>query len=294
MVMSMTGFGRAADSNQTLSWQFEVKSVNGRGLDVRLNLPGGCEALEAPIRALFKSEFSRGNMQASLSLKDIGEEASVQIDTRLLTAMARQARLLDRSSGAVGRTSGAELLSLKSVISSEKVSREIGPSDATGKAVLETVKEALKTLSQARKTEGEALQAALSRIVTDMTEIVTAARQTADVQPAQLMAKLKARVGELLEDTRISEDRLEQEVALLVSKADVTEEIDRLDAHFHEAQSLIGSGKPVGRKLDFLSQELLREANTMGSKSASLEMTRHSLGLKSLIDQFKEQAANVE
>ena len=108
------------------------------------------------------------------------------------------------------------------------------------------------------------------------------------------MAKLKARVGELLEDTRISEDRLEQEVALLVSKADVTEEIDRLDAHFHEAQSLIGSGKPVGRKLDFLSQELLREANTMGSKSASLEMTRHSLGLKSLIDQFKEQAANVE
>lgn len=294
MVMSMTGFGRAADSNQTLSWQFEVKSVNGRGLDVRLHLPGGCEALESPIRALFKTEFARGNMQASLSLKDVGEEQSVQIDTRLLTSMARQARMLDRRSGAVGRTSSTDLLSLKGVISSEKVSREIGASDATGKAIIETVKEALKTLTDARRTEGEALKAALSRIVTEMTEIVKDARKTAGVQPAQLMSKLKARVGELLEDTRISEDRLEQEVALLVSKADVTEEIDRLDAHFAEALSLIASGMPIGRKLDFLSQELLREANTMGSKSASLDMTRHSLGLKSLIDQFKEQAANVE
>ena len=163
-----------------------------------------------------------------------------------------------------------------------------------GKGILDAVGEAIEQLKRARQTEGQALLEIMERIVSDMEAVVIEAKATADVQPAQMMARLNERVTGLLSDSRISEERLEQELAILVSKADITEEVDRLSAHLVEARNLFNSGKAVGRKLDFLSQELLREANTLGSKSASLEMTRHSLALKSLIDQFKEQSANVE
>ena len=170
----------------------------------------------------------------------------------------------------------------------------MSPDSDIGKGIMDAVGEAIEQLKRARQTEGQALLEIMERIVSDMEAVVVEAKAKADVQPAQMMARLNERVTGLLSDSRISEERLEQELAILVSKADVTEEVDRLSAHLVEARNLFKSGKAVGRKLDFLSQELLREANTLGSKSASLEMTRHSLALKSLIDQFKEQSANVE
>lgn len=294
MLSSMTGFGSAQGDGSNLSWQVEIKSVNGRGLDVRLHLPPGCEELETAIRGAFKAAFARGNMQASLNLRETGDDQRANIDTGLLNALARKARLADRAAGRNARTSAGELFALRGVISNERASIDVSAESEAGKGILASVNDAIANLKSARQNEGKALRDVLERIVSEMEAVVIEAKSTADVQPAQMMARLNERVSGLLEDSRISEERLEQELAILVSKADVTEEIDRLSAHLEEARRLFKSDKAVGRKLDFLSQELLREANTLGSKAASLEMTRHSLALKSLIDQFKEQSANVE
>ena len=293
MVSSMTGFSNGSAEVNGVSWTFEVKSVNGRGLDLRLYLPPGCEALEQEIRSRFKSAFSRGNMQASLQLKDRSDTGSVQIDSRLLTTLERRVRLADRRNGKRAGSLG-QLMSLKGVLNSDKGNTSFSAEDAVGKAVLASVNEAIAQLHDARLREGDTLKTVLSRILAEMQAETVAAKQTGDTQPEQMKAKFRERANALLTDTKVSEERLEQEFAILINKADVTEEIDRLSAHIEEASRLLELGQPVGRKLDFLSQELLREANTLGSKSASLEMTRHSLALKSSIDQFKEQAANVE
>lgn len=294
MLSSMTGFASVIGQNDQFSWSFEVKSVNGRGLDVRLNLPQGAEKLEQPIRALFKESFSRGNMQATLQIRDMSDGSSIKTNTRLLNALARQVRIMDRSNSGAPMFSSADLLNVRGVLSTDRASMDLAPDDGTGHHILADIKEALSQLEMARKREGEALHVVLSRIIKDMSQETDAALKTAEAQPAKMLERLKERVSAVLDDSRISDERLEQEVAILITKADVTEEIDRLTAHFEEARRLLSSKGASGRKLDFLSQELLREANTLGSKAASLEMTRHSLALKSLIDQFKEQSANVE
>ena len=294
MLSSMTGFASDGDELKGLSWQFEVKSVNGRGLDVRLHLPNGCEALEQPVRAAFKAHFARGNMQAGLTVRETGDSQKLVLDSALLTTLARKARILDRVQRRGAASAGAELLSMKGVQTSDKNSSEITVESECGVAILSTVNAVLTGLDAARRNEGRALFDIMTRIVSDMEAEVSDAAGTADAQPGQMMTRLKDRIEGLMGDARISEERLEQEVALMVAKADITEELDRLKAHLADAHKLLASKGATGRKLDFLSQELLREANTLGSKSASLEMTRHSLALKSLIDQFKEQAANVE
>lgn len=294
MLSSMTGFASTAGQTGNLNWSFEVKSVNGRGLDVRLNLPSGCEKLEHSIRALFKKHFARGNMQASLQINDQSETSRVRIDTHLMNTLSRRARIHDQNALGKRRTKASDLFPLRGIISSERSAIDISPEDLTGKDILDGIKAALEQLDEARKREGKALADSLDRIVSELASETKKARGTAEAQPAQMLERLKDRVAAVLDESRIAEDRLEQEVAILITKADVTEEIDRLLAHFEEARRLINSGEVVGRKLDFLSQELLREANTLGSKAASLEMTRHALALKSSIDQFKEQAANVE
>ncbi len=293
MISSMTGFANVAAEQDDVSWTFEIKSVNGRGLDLRLYLPNGCEALEQAIRAKFKDAFARGNMQASLQVKDRSDVGQARIDTQLLTSLARKVRLMDKASGQSGSRS-SELLGLRGVMSGEKATLDISADGVVGKAILASVDEAIKALHSAREREGEALKGILLRVLEDMQTETASAQQTSDAQPAQMKARLKDRVAAVLEDSKLNPERLEQEVAILITKADVTEEIDRLTAHIEEARRLLSLNQPKGRKLDFLSQELLREANTLGSKAASIEMTRHSLALKSSIDQFKEQCANVE
>ena len=292
MLSSMTGFASLGGETTDASWVFEIKSVNGRGLDVRLNLPQGCEKLEQPVRNALKDAFARGNMQASLQLRERSEAQAVRFDTRLLSSYARRARLMDGPGRKGSRAT--DFFALRGVLQSEKTVSEVTADSRLGLAILSTIETAVSQLDDARKGEGRALLTVLDRIIADMVSETEAAAGTAEAQPVRMMARLRERMEVVLEDSRISEERLEQEVAVLITKADVTEELDRLKAHFAEARRLLASGQPVGRKLDFLSQELLREANTLGSKAASLEMTRHSLSLKSLIDQFKEQAANVE
>lgn len=292
MLSSMTGFASGSGDLDDVSWSFEVKSVNGRGLDLRLHLPSGCEKLEPLIRDIFKATFSRGNMQANLHIKNRAEANRVQIDTGLLSRYARLARSYDAK--LQGKTNTAQLLEQRGVLHAEKNDLAVTADSDIGRGIVQTIKDAAQSLNASRLSEGNALFDLLTRIISDMETETEQTKQTADVQPKTIMERLKARAEELMSDTRVSEDRLEQELAILVSKADVTEEVDRLSAHLVEAGKILSSNKPAGRKLDFLSQELLREANTLGSKSASLEMTRHSLALKSLIDQFKEQAANVE
>lgn len=292
---SMTGYGSATGALENATWSFEAKSVNAKGLDMRVSYAPGCEAFDQPIRNAIKTGFKRGAFQVNLSFRATSNASAVAVDTALLTQLARTCRIRDRQIGARSQpTETASLLGLKGVLSTDKATDRIDADSPIGQAISQSIEVALEQLADARKREGAALKEVLQRILSEMEATCQEAQSIAAAQPQALKERLQARLAEILEGRDLNAERLEQEVAVLVSKADVTEELDRLAAHISEARHLLSVNGPVGRKLDFLSQEFLREANTLGSKSASLDMTRQSLALKALIDQFKEQVANVE
>lgn len=292
---SMTGYGSATGALENATWSFEAKSVNAKGLDMRVSYAPGCEAFDQTIRNAIKAGFKRGAFQVNLSLRTTSNAGAVAVETALLTQLARTCRIRDRQMGAVSpSTDTASLLGLKGVLSTDKANDRIDTDSPIGQAINQSIQIALEQLAEARKREGAALKEVLERILSEMEATCQEAQSIAAAQPQALKERLQGRLAEILEGRDLNAERLEQEVAVLVSKADVTEELDRLAAHISEARHLLSGKGPVGRKLDFLSQEFLREANTLGSKSASLDMTRQSLALKALIDQFKEQVANVE
>jgi uncharacterized protein (TIGR00255 family) len=293
-LISMTGFAEAQGARENLRWRWEAKSVNGRGLDLRLRTPPGFESVEAAARPLAAERFKRGTIQATLSL-DTGDNArGLRIDAVALAAAVKIAREVAAETGLPpARVDG--LLALKGVIVQEDnlpaSAPERGARDA---AILESLASAFDSLSRARASEGHKLANVLGGVLTEIEDLVSAAAKLAATQPAALRERLSAQLSDLLASTAVAEDRLAQEVALLAVRADVREELDRLAAHVHEARSLLKSGEAVGRKLDFLSQEFNREANTLCSKSADIQLTRTGLALKAAIDQFREQAQNVE
>jgi uncharacterized protein (TIGR00255 family) len=292
---SMTGFAESTGSHEGLRWRWEVKSVNSRSLDLRLRIPPGYDALEPPVRRLAGERFMRGALQISLSIELAQGARGLTVDAVALASAIRIARELAAETGlAPARVDG--LLALKGVIvaddgipASDPLAR--GSRDA---ALLESLGLAFDKLAEERAREGGKLAALLKAQVEEIERLVEEAGGLAAVQPEALKARLKAQIGELLEGNNIAEDRLAQEVALLAVKADVREELDRLTAHVQDARTLVAQGKGVGRKLDFLAQEFNREANTLCSKSADIALTRNGLALKAVIDQFREQAQNVE
>jgi uncharacterized protein (TIGR00255 family) len=293
-IVSMTGFAEAHGSREGSRWRWEIKSVNGRGLDLRLRTPPGFDAIEPPARTLAGERFKRGTLQATLTL-EAGEGAQgLRIDPVALAAAVRIAKEVAIDTGlAPARVDG--LLALKGVIVQDETApledRERATRDA---AIVETLAAALDSLARARSTEGQKLHAVLSAQINDIERLTREAGTLAAAQPAALRERLAAQVKEMLATGTLPEDRLAQEVALLAVKADIREELDRLRAHVHEARALLGAGEPVGRKLDFLAQEFNREANTLCSKSSDIQLTRTGLALKAVIDQFREQAQNVE
>jgi uncharacterized protein (TIGR00255 family) len=293
-LVSMTGFAEAQGSREGMRWRWEVKSVNGRGLDLRLRMPPGYDAIEPMARTLANERFRRGSLQATLTVETPESAKGLKIDPAALASAVRIAREVAAETGLQpAHVDG--LLALKGVI----VQDEILPLDAPARAardagIVETLAAALDALIRARGAEGAKLATLLESQVAEIARLTGEAAKLAATQPAALRDKLTTQLKEILEGGSVPEDRLAQEVALLVLRGDVREELDRLSAHVQEARHLMASGGAVGRKLDFLAQEFNREANTLCSKSSDIALTRTGLALKAVIDQFREQAQNVE
>ncbi len=292
-IVSMTGFAESHGALGALSWRWEVKSVNGRGLDIRLRTPPGFDSIEPAARVLSAERFKRGNLQATLMLEAPDTGRGFKVDPVALAAAIRIAReLCDQHGLAPARVDG--LLALKGVIVADELASDPEERAARDAAVLESLATALDSLRRARRAEGAKLAKVLTGMLDEIEALTAKAAGLAAATPEGLRARLRSQLDDLLADTAISEERLAQEAAMLAVRADIREELDRLKAHVSEARRLLSTGEAVGRRLDFLSQEFNREANTLCSKSADIEMTQTGLALKAVIDQLREQAQNVE
>jgi len=295
-VSSMTGFARAEGEANGVSFAWELKSVNGKSLDLRLRLAPGFDGLEPQLRAALAHRLRRGNVSASLSVTRTAPPA-IRINRDML---ARIVGLLAEISGEVSSRIKADpprldgLLGLRGIL--ETVEDEPEPVlEQRRAAVLAAWAAALDRLAATRAEEGARLAAVLNEQLAQLAELTAAAASSAAAQPGAIRARLAALLAELagLAPT-LPEERVAQEVAMLVSRADVREELDRLRAHIAQAGDLIGRSEAVGRQLDFLCQELNREANTLCAKSNDIELTRIGLQLKVAVEQFREQVQNLE
>jgi uncharacterized protein (TIGR00255 family) len=290
----MTGFGRASGSADNLTWAWELKSVNGRTLDIRLRLPAGCDHLEAPARKAIGQACRRGSLQATLTLERGTTTGAPRINEALLVGLLNDLNGIASRNG-LPPVELASLLHVRGVIEADDGRGEAaiaGPPDAQLMASLD---EAVAMLAASRNREGEALRAVLEGQLADMAETLDAAVVARDAQGDLQRQRLVDQVRELLDiSDRFDPARLHQEAALLATKADVREELDRFAAHIAAARDLLRQDEPIGRRLDFLAQEFGREANTTCSKAGSMALTEIGLKLKSLVEQFREQVQNVE
>ena len=289
----MTGFARVTGEESWGAWAWEAKSVNGRSLDVRVNYPPGFEALEREVKALASEAFNRGSLQVSLRIDLAAGAGGAVIDHALLGTLADAAR---KALGAeLTADAIAMLMTVKGVVETSGSSLRDLAGDEAAMAVLSAgAKAAIAQLAEGRRAEGRALMEMLSAHLDQVEALSAEAARLAATQPGLIKAKLQKQLEELDREGRVDAERFAAEAALSAARADVREELDRLGAHVKSGRELLKAGSPAGRKIDFLAQELNREANTLCSKSASLDLTNAGLSLKGVIDQFKEQAANVE
>jgi len=293
-ISGMTGFARVEGATGAQRWIWELRSVNGRGLDLKLKLPPGFDGMEVSLRAAAAQRFKRGSLQASLTLaREGGEAATLRIDAALLRRLieAGEPYLAEKR---VRKPTWDGLLALRGVVVSDEAGRDEAAQASLEAALFEAFSHALDNLARARANEGRMLAAALSELASRAGALVAAARGSAAAAPEAALARIRQRLEALTPDVKFDPARLAQEAAIVALKADVQEELERLDAHVGELRALLVKPEPVGRSLDFLAQELTREANTLCSKSADIELTRLGLDLKAVVDQIKEQAANVE
>jgi uncharacterized protein (TIGR00255 family) len=290
----MTGFARAAGQMDDIGWQWEVKSVNGRGLDLRIRLAPGAEGLEVATRAALAEKFSRGSFSVNLAVTRAASAGRFLLNRDLLDQLVSvmadvKARIPDAAAPQIDG-----LLRVKGVLEEIEPAESDEARAARDKAMLKSLAEALIAVTAARAAEGDKLAGVLEGHVAKIAALAQQAAAIAGAQPEAIKARLVAKLTDLLGGSGIAEDRLIQEAALLAAKADVREELDRLTAHVAQARELLAAKEPVGRRLDFLSQEFNREANTLCSKAEDLELTRVGLELKATIEQFREQVQNVE
>jgi len=291
---SMTGFARAHGVSGSYAWAWEVKSVNGKGLDLRLRLPPGWDAIEVPVRARTAEALARGSLQAVLVVERTGILPVVRVNSAVLEAVLATVReLASRIEAAPPSLDG--LLALKGVMEvgeAEESEQERRTAEAH---VTAGFAEALSALVDMRRHEGTVLGRILGARLEEIGRLAERAEAVPGRRPEAIRARLAEQVAMLLEQSdRFDPDRLHQEAILIAAKADVREELDRLAAHVGQAQLLIGKGGPVGRRLDFLAQELNREVNTLCAKANDVELTNIGLELKAAVEQFREQVQNLE
>ena len=294
-LQSMTGFARAVADHDGAAIAWEVKSVNGKSVELRLRLPPGFERLEQAVRQAAQKRFSRGNFQATLTVvRPGGLQAQPVVNEAFLKDVAGLAFRLQEQFG-VTPASADGLLGLRGVLD---VPEQIDSDEARAAldaTLLSAFDRALVALESARATEGEALRLVLLGHVDAIEALTLRAETDPSRDPSVIRERLAEQVRLLLDaSANLDESRLHMEAAFLATKADIREEIDRLKTHVASARNLLGSGGPVGRKLDFLAQEFNRESNTLCSKSNAASVTAIGLELKAVVDQFREQVQNLE
>jgi uncharacterized protein (TIGR00255 family) len=291
---SMTGFARGHGVSGPYSWAWEIKSVNGKGLDVRLRLPPGWDAIEAPARARAAETLTRGSVQASLTVERSGAVPTVRVNEAVLEAiLATVRKLAGRIEASPPSLDG--LLALKGVIEVADAEEREDERRGAESAVIAGFGQVVASLVEMRRREGDALESVLSARLGELAALKERAERSPGRQPEAIRARLAEQVATLLaQSERFDADRLHQEAIMIAAKADVREELDRLAAHVAQARHLIGQGGAVGRRLDFLAQELNREANTLCAKASDVELANIGLELKAAVEQFREQVQNVE
>ena len=296
MVNSMTGFAARKGAAPGLDWAWDLRSVNGKGYDLRLRLPEGIEGLEAAVRADVGRGVTRGNVSLTLKLNRLAEADAVRVNAGALASVLAALHVVEdaavEANLRLAPTTGADLLMVRGVL--EGGSAEADNSGLLA-ALIADLPGLLTDFARARAAEGAALAAILADQVNQIAALAAVARTEAEARRPQIAATLRSNLARVIDNSDGADPaRVAMELAMLAVKADVTEELDRLEAHVAAARALLGDTAPLGRKLDFLMQEFMREANTLCSKAASADLTRTGLDLKVVIDQMREQVQNVE
>jgi uncharacterized protein (TIGR00255 family) len=290
----MTGYARASSALDGLHWQWEIKSVNGKALDIRCRLPPGFETLDLPVRETAQRHLKRGNVQIALACDRGGADQQLAVnETVLEQVVALAEKLRERLGGAPPQVEA--LLALRGVVDVAGPIADEAQTTRRDKAMLDNAEEAFKSLAAMRKAEGAKLTAVIALHLERIEKLVTQARDNPARSVEAIRMRLAEQVARLMEaSASFDQDRLYQEAVLLATRADIAEEIDRLFAHIEAARRLLASNEPAGRQLDFLSQEFNREANTLCSKASDRSLTAIGLELKAVIDQMREQVQNIE
>jgi uncharacterized protein (TIGR00255 family) len=289
-IASMTGFARAAGTTGPVQWAWEVRSVNGRGLDVRVRVPTGYEAVGETARTALQKTLSRGQCQLSLSLTRSEGLPVVRIDEALLASLAEAVARVPRPEGIAPATLDG-LLGIRGVVVSED--EDAPEAETLNRDLTAGVVRLVADLVEARRAEGRALEEVVAGQIARIAALTKAAEDDSSRRVEAVRARLAASV-EALSGTGLDPERLHQEAVLLAAKADVREELDRLGAHVASVRGLLAAGGAIGRRLDFLAQELGREANTLCAKAGDVGLSRTGLELKAVVEQFREQVQNIE
>jgi len=292
---SMTGFARADGAEGAARWHWEIRSVNGRGLDVRSRLPSGYDALEPQLREAVGKRIVRGSLNVTLVVDQSEADVEIRLNERALGQVLAAANRVATLTGS-GPPSADAILAIRGVLEVVDRSADDTVTQRRNEAVLASLGTALDRLRSARAGEGARLTSIIAHQLDAIEQIVARVEALPSRRPEAVAQRLRESVQRLLEQTGASldPDRLHQEAVMVATRADVEEELKRLTAHVAAARDLLASSEPAGRKLDFLSQEFNREANTLCSKSNDVEMTRLGLELKAVIDQMREQVQNIE
>ena len=294
LLSSMTGFARGHGLSGPYAWTWEIKSVNGKGLDLRLRLPPGWDAVEVPVRARVADALARGSVQATLTVERSGAVPTVRVNMPVLDAILAAVQQAGTKVAAAPPSLDG-LLGLKGVIEIAEAEENENERRAAEAAVIAGLADAIGALAETRRSEGAALGRVLAARLDEIAALVERAERAPGRRPEAIRARLADQVATLLaQSERFDADRLHQEAIVIAAKADVREELDRLVAHIDQARGLIKDGGPIGRRLDFLAQEFNREANTLCAKANDVELTNIGLGLKAAVEQFREQVQNVE
>jgi uncharacterized protein (TIGR00255 family) len=291
---SMTGFARGHGEAGGYAWGWEIKSVNAKGLDVRLRLPPGWDAVEAPVRSKAGEALARGTVYASLVVERHGKSPIVRLNEDVLNAVLGTVKALaGRIDADRPRLDG--ILAVKGVVEVVDAEEDEDERRAAEAAVVSGFAAVMSNLIENRRREGGALGRILSGRLEEIAGLISRAEVAAARRPDAVKQRIADQVAALLETSdRFDPDRLHQEAVLIAARADVREELDRLAAHVEQAQAMVLKGGAVGRRLDFLAQEFNRESNTLCAKANDLELTNIGLELKGVVEQFREQVQNLE
>ncbi|MGB7287689.1 MAG: YicC/YloC family endoribonuclease [Salaquimonas sp.] len=293
-IQSMTGFSRVEDGDETSSWIWELRSVNGKSLDLRFRLPSGLEKAEAEMKTIAGKYVKRGNIQISLN---IDKQTAVAVPTLNEASFDAAVKIVMQASQRSGLDMPTldSILAMKGVIDLQDEIEDEAAIDVRTRKLVESFEAAIKSLAEARSVEGTSI----GKVLLEQVDRIEVLKNVIKSDPSRSAEAVRARLAEQLsrlvdQSAAVDPQRLHQEAAILATKADLQEELDRLEAHVDSARELLGSSDPIGRKLDFLSQEFNRECNTICSKSNAPAVTTAGLEMKVVIDQFREQVQNVQ